>query len=125
MSGGQGENPIGVHDRYGEDRGKAYQGVPLPSPAAFRLDFCISENSDYSTKVGNVNFDHVGTPYGGSITKTRPEFYFEKDVQHHLSIWEVKRKLPIQLFDDIYFFCLAARRPHTSMLDIHYQSWET
>ena len=75
----------------------------------------------------NVNFDHVGTPYGGSITKTRPEFYFENDVQHHLSIWEVKRKLPIQLFDDIYFFCLAARRPHTSMLllDIHYQSWET
>ena len=73
-------------------------------PAAFRLDFCISENSDYSTKVGNVNFDHVGTPYGGSITKTRPEFYFENDVQHHLSIWEVKRKLPIQLFDDIYFF---------------------
>ena len=47
---------------------------------------------------GNVNFDHVGTPYGGSITKTRPEFYFENDVQHHLSIWEVKRKLPIQLF---------------------------
>ena len=46
----------------------------------------------------NVNFDHVGTPYGGSITKTRPEFYFENDVQHHLSIWEVKRKLPIQLF---------------------------
>ena len=114
-----------LQDRYGEDRGKAYQGVPLPSPAAFRLDFCISENSDYSTKVGNVNFDHVGTPYGGSITKTRPEFYFENDVQHHLSIWEVKRKLPIQLFDDIYFFCLAARRPHTSILDIHYQSWET